>query len=221
MPTLSTIKQSVANEFGKSDYGVPVLKRDIAINDARRQFYTSHKWSFLKVQVQVTFSGGVANYPTYFSEALGAPEVYDVGSTKETYRKVSLEDMNFYDSNDKVWSIDYENNKLVLSKPSETVTVVYWQMPSDYPLDTSADSTVEVAPDVETIIALSKSKYAFASERDEAVRDHWYQTSKQMLADAILRDKRNNPTPNRAKFGEFARQKMAYVTRGNRTNFFQ
>lgn len=222
MPTLLDIKQAVANEFGKSNYSAVDTKRDIAINEARRTFYTSKKWNFAKKQATVVFSGGTANFPTMFSEALGSPEVYDGSAgSKEMYEKVSFEDMNYHTQGDRVWSIDYDQNKIVSSEPTATVTMVYWGVPTNYSLDNTQDSTTELSPDVGAITALAKSLYAHASERDEDVRGYWRGIYEKEMLRIKLMDKQNTEPSERTRFNQGNIIRTLANARGMKASIFR
>ena len=197
-PTLLDIKKGVAAQLGKTDYATANVVRDIKINDARREVYSSKRWTFRRKNTTLTFVAGVCAFPDLFAPNDDPIDVYEypvVGQAKLAWNEVNLEDVNSYTINDtstKVYAVDVENSQFVSNQTAGTPTLAYFAMPKDRALDASEDSQVEIASRqaLTAIILLATAEYWLAAERDEDEYDRFMSRYKQAYALANARDDR-------------------------------
>jgi hypothetical protein len=197
-PTLLDIKKGVSAQLGKTDYSTPNVVRDIKINDARRELYSSKRWSFRRKNQTLGFVGGVCAFPDLFAPSDDPIDVYEypvAGQPKLEWNEVNLEDVGSYTVNDtgtKVYAIDVENSQFTSNQTAGTPVLGYYSMPRDRALDGSEDSLPEPASRhaLAAIILLATAGYWLAAERDEDEYDRFMSRYKGAYALAGSRDDR-------------------------------
>jgi hypothetical protein len=197
MSTLLDIKKFVASQTGKTDWSVSDSKRDTIINQARREFYSTKKWKFLKKSATLTFSSGEASFPADYNPTFDIGQIYSYSGTEKTlYDQVELEDLLSYESNsasDFVFALDHENSKIKSNQQSTTPTLTYFHLPSDKATDGTDDSDVEPTTDISAICLLATAMWWLAKERDEDNYNRFYVRYQEALKKAIQRDNINGP----------------------------
>lgn len=191
MASLLDIKKAVATNLGQTDYSTTNTIRDIKINDARREFYTAKKWSFLKKNTTLTFSAGVASFPTNYNPDFDLGQIYSYSGTDKTvYTQVELEDLDSYatDSGEFVYAIDRENSQFKSNQQSTSPQIAYYQLPADKLTDGSEDSDEEPAGDITPIILLATAMLWLSDERDEDNYDRFFKRYTVLMQRAIFRD---------------------------------
>lgn len=195
--TILDIKKFVASQTGKTDWSVADSKRDTIINQARREFYSTKKWSFLKKKVDLTFSSGDANFPTDYNPTFDIGQIYSyVGNDKQTYSQVELEDLGKYASDsasDFVFALDLENSVIKSNQQSATPSLTYFHLPADKATDGSDDADTEPTTDITCICLLSTAMWWLSKERDEDNYNRFYVRYQEALKKAIQRDNINGP----------------------------
>lgn len=195
--TLLDIKKFVASQTGKTDWSVADSKRDTIINQARREFYSTKKWKFLKKSATLTFSSGEADFPTDYNPTFDVGQIYSyTGTDKQPYSQVELEDLSGYaddSASDFVYALDFENKKIKSNQQSATPTLTYFHLPSDKATDASEDADVEPTTDITCICLLATAMWWLAKERDDDNYNRFYVRYQEALKKAIQRDNINGP----------------------------
>lgn len=195
--TLLDIKKFVASQTGKADWSVADSKRDTIINQARREFYSTRKWKFLKKSATLTFSSGDADFPSDYNPMFDVGQIYSYSGTDKTeYLQAELEDLSTYaddSSDDYIFAIDYENSKVKSNQQSATPTLTYYHLPADKAIDGSDDSDTEPTSDITCICLLATAMWWLAKERDEENYNRFYVRYQEALKKAIQRDNVNGP----------------------------
>jgi len=197
MSTLLDIKKFVASQTGKSDWSVSDSKRDTIINHARREFYTTKRWTFLKKSATLTFSSGDASFPSDYNPTFDIGQIYSYsGTDKQEYTQVNLEDLSKYEQDSAsyfVFALDIENSVIKSNQQSATPTLTYFHLPSDKAVDGSDDTDTEPTADITCICLLSTAMWWLSKERDEEAYKMFYTRYQEALKKAIQRDNINGP----------------------------
>jgi hypothetical protein len=197
MSTLLDIKKFVASQTGKTDWSVADSKRDTIINQARREFYSTKKWKFLKKTATLTFSSGEADFPTDYNPSFDIGQIYSyTAQDKQLYDQVELEDLSKYaddSGSDFVFAIDIENSKILSNQQSTTPSLTYFHLPSDKETDGSDDTDAEPTSDITCICLLATAMWWLAKERDEDNYNRFYVRYQEALKKAIQRDNISGP----------------------------
>ncbi len=197
MATLLDIKKFVASQTGKTDWSVADTKRDTIINQARREFYSTKKWKFLKKTATLTFSSGSASFPSDYNPSFDVGQIYSyTGTEKQPYTQVDLEDLTSYpadSTSDFVFALDIENSAIKSNQQSATPTLTYYHLPADKATDASDDSDVEPSTDITCISLLATAMWWLAKERDADNYNRFYVRYQEALKKAIQRDNINGP----------------------------
>jgi len=197
MATILDIKKFVASQTGKTDWSVADSKRDTIINQARREYYSTKKWKFLKKTATLTLSSGEASFPTDYNPNFDIGQIYSYsGTTKTLYSQVELEDLSQYEDDSTsyfVFAIDFENSKIKSNQQSATPSLTYHHLPSDKAIDSSDDTDVEPTTDITAICLLATAMWWLAKERDEDNYNRFYVRYQEALKKAIQRDNINGP----------------------------
>ncbi len=192
MATLLDIKKFVAAQTGKTDWSVADSKRDTLINHARREFYSTKKWSFLKKLTTLTFSSGEVSFPSDYNPSFDIGQIYSYSGTEKTeYTQVELEDLNKYEDDSSsyyVFALDIENSKIKSNQQSATPTLTYFHLPADKATDASEDSDNEPTTDITCIGLLATAMWWLAKERDDDNYNRFYIRYQEALKKAIQRD---------------------------------
>lgn len=197
MSTLLDIKKFVASQTGKTDWSVSDTKRDTIINQARREFYSTKKWKFLKKTTTLTFSSGEADFPSDYNPSFDIGQIYSyTAQDKTVYDQVQLEDLDKYvddSASDFVFALDIENSKIKSNQQSTTPYLTYYHLPSDKATDGSDDTDTEPTSDITCICLLSTAMWWLAKERDDDNYNRFYVRYQEALKKAIQRDNINGP----------------------------
>ncbi len=168
--TGSNIKQSVAGQLGKTDYATPVTNRDVAINDARTQFYSAHTWSFCRALDSITITASEGPLPDTFNSSREPTSVFaTIDGSKQSFIRVDLDDFQYLDTDsDYYYAIDTEDWTININRTDvATLQMWHYQVPTPLPLSGSGDSGYELCSDPTAIIRLSIALYWLNTERDE------------------------------------------------------
>lgn len=195
MPTLGAIKVDVANQLGATDGASSIAKRDRAINRARRKFYSERRWTFCFRSATITLTSRLGDLPTQYNEKFDPECVYYYdGTTKYELSKVEWSEIDSFTDIDFCYAINKQSGQIKVSRSDRaSVEMDYYQLPADAPIDTTQDSTAELAPDVEPIISLSIAFWWLTSERNTANFDRFSDLYKEQVALAIQADMANQP----------------------------
>lgn len=161
------VKEAVANNLGRTDGATYSVKREDAINRARRKFYSERQWRFLKRTAgTLTFTAQVASLPTDFNLSFSPICIYKyVSNVKYEYRQVNWDDLVAYSTLDYVYAIDPYNKTVKISQTDASLSIDYTYLPTDQTATDGTDDTdVEPAPDT-TAIELLATAYFFMSSR--------------------------------------------------------
>ena len=204
MSTLLDIKKFVASQTGKTDWSVSDTKRDTIINQARREFYSTKKWKFLKKTTTLTFSSGEADFPSDYNPSFDIGQIYSyTAQDKTVYDQVQLEDLDKYvddSASDFVFALDIENSKIKSNQQSTTPYLTYYHLPSDKATDGSDDTDTEPTSDITCICLLSTAMWWLAKERDDDNYNRFYVRYQEALKKAIQRDNINGPEMNVGRY---------------------
>ena len=204
MSTLLDIKKFVASQTGKTDWSVSDTKRDTIINQARREFYSTKKWKFLKKTTTLTFSSGEADFPSDYNPSFDIGQIYSyTAQDKTVYDQVELEDLDKYvddSASDFVFALDIENSKIKSNQQSTTPYLTYYHLPSDKATDGSDDTDTEPTSDITCICLLSTAMWWLAKERDDDNYNRFYVRYQEALKKAIQRDNINGPEMNVGRY---------------------
>jgi len=204
MSTLLDIKKFVASQTGKTDWSVSDTKRDTIINQARREFYSTKKWKFLKKTTTLTFSSGEADFPSDYNPSFDIGQIYSyTAQDKTVYDQVELEDLGKYvddSASDFVFALDIENSKIKSNQQSTTPYLTYYHLPSDKATDGSDDTDTEPTSDITCICLLSTAMWWLAKERDDDNYNRFYVRYQEALKKAIQRDNINGPEMNVGRY---------------------
>lgn len=197
MATLLDIKKFVASQTGKTDWSVSDTKRDTIINQARREFYSTKKWKFLKKTTTLTFSSGEADFPSDYNPSFDIGQIYSyTAQDKTVYDQVQLEDLDKYvddSASDFVFALDIENSKIKSNQQSTTPYLTYYHLPADRATDGSDDAKSEPTSDITAICLLATAMWWLAKERDDDNYNRFYVRYQEALKKAIQRDNINGP----------------------------
>lgn len=195
---LSDIKVSVANQLGATNGTDSVPKRDRAINDARREYYGAYKWSFCFKSESISITSQEGSLPATYNKKFDPEAIYSYsGNNKYDFTKVAWDDVDNYTTGSYVYAINKQTGKIKINQTTfSTVTLDYYQMPTDAPIDTTEDSTDELAPDITAIVYNSIARWWLTAERNGAMFDRFMD----MYRDQLLQDKKidasNRPVKN-------------------------
>ena len=195
MATLLDIKKFVASQTGKTDWSTADTKRDTIINQARREFYTSKKWKFLKKTTTLTFSSGEASFPSDYNPSFDVGQIYSyTGTDKTKYEQVELEDLSQYESDSVTYykfAVDIENSKIKSNQQSSTPYLTYFHIPSDKAIDGTDDTDIEPTSDITCICLLATAMWWLAKERDEENYNRFYVRFQEAYKSAVQKDNAN------------------------------
>jgi hypothetical protein len=168
MPTYLDLKDEVANNLGKTDGSTYNVKRESAINRARRRYYSAKRWTFLsKKATSVVIASQLGDLPTDYNTKFAPGCVYTYsGNIKTEYRQVEWDQLAAYGQLDYVYAVDLVNRDIKISQTNVAAVLLDYQyLPvSKTATDGSQDADVEPAPDV-TAIALLATAYFYLSAR--------------------------------------------------------
>lgn len=218
--TLGDIKTSVANQLGATDGSSSVPKRDIAINDARREYYSAARWSFCFKSSSVSLTSQVGSLPTGFNKRFDPKEVYFYsGGVKYDFCKVGWDEVDVYSTASYVYAINKQTSQIKINQPSfASVTMDFYQIPDDAPIDTTQDSTDELAPDVTAIVFNAIARWWLTKERSTANYDRFMD----MYRSQLLQDKKIDSTNQPVKGIRWNRLNQGYnraIGRKNNTGY--
>lgn len=193
--TLGNIKVSTANQLGASDGTSSVPKRDRAINDARREYYGAYKWSWAFKTATVTLTARVGSLPSGYNDKFGPECVYFYsGTTKYEFAKVEWDDVEQYTGGSYVYALNKNTDQIKINDSTFTsITMDYYQIPSDAPIDTTQDSTAEIAPDITAIVFNAVARWWLTSERSTANYDRFMDMYRAQLLQDKKIDSANKP----------------------------
>lgn len=208
MATLGTIKVDVAAQLGETDGASSVPKRDRAINAARREYYAAYRWSFCFRSASMTITSQLGSLPTLFNKKFNPKAVYFYsGSTKYDFAKVDWDDLDNYTTSSYVYAINKQSDQIKINHTDfASVTVDYWQLPADAPIDTTQDATAELASDVTAIVFNAIARWWLLSQRSTANYDRFMD----MYRAQLLQDKKIDSATQPVKGVRWNRLKQGY-----------
>lgn len=215
MATWLDLKTFVAGQLGADNGATATSLRDKRINEARREFYSHRRWSFLNKSATLTFTARVAPLPADFNKKFAPLDVYKyVGTVKYQFSRVSFADVDYYSSEEYVYAIDPVNDQVKINTTDATLTIDYTYLPADKSTsDSSDDSDVEPAPDITPIGLLGIAKWWLSSERGTGKYQLFKDEYKESLASAVLVDA--GAVPVRPLYSRRKRIKNGYTPRGS------
>lgn len=195
MATWLDLKTYVAGQLGADDGSTPTSVRDKRINEARREFYSHRRWSFLRKSDTLTFSSKVASLPSDYHTKFDPVDVYKYdGTTKYQFTKVGWGDVGWFADNEYVYAIDKPSGEIKINTTDATLTIDYAYLPADKDTATTGDdSDVEPAPDITPIGLLAVAKWWLASERGTGKYQLFKDEYREALAQAVLSDAGTTP----------------------------
>lgn len=167
MSTLLDIKTDVAQQLGQTNPTTAVTLRDVAINSARRTYYSEQQYSFLEKAADITITSQVGTLPTDMNIKFPFKKVYTyINSIYYEFSPVGWEELASYDTSAYVYAIDSGNRQIKINQTTiATISTLYTYLPADKALDTSDNADPEPAPDITPIVYLAVARYWLASER--------------------------------------------------------
>lgn len=189
-PTWLDLKTLVAGQLGADNGSTPTSLRDKRINEARREYYSHRRWSFLQKTATLTFTAQVASVPSDYNKKFDPIDVYKyVGTVKYQFAKVAWADVSYYGSNEYVYAIDKQAGQIKVNTTDATLTLDYTHLPADRDTATTADdSTSEPTADISPIGYLATAKWWLTSERKSGLYQLFKDQYDQMLAQAVITD---------------------------------
>ena len=187
------IKNYLAVQRGQNDGNVPDPGRDTIINVARRQYYASRRWKFLRRQGFQFYFQTDPLFPGLFSAALPLDmnHKFNMFAVYDTLgRPVTLAPLDqlilsnqYAIAGRRAYAVD-ENRKVIMTTdPDATLYCDYQMLPADLPLNGSLDNSYEPCPDLTAIKYLAMALWWVGSERDDLSKADWmkmYETQYQM-----------------------------------------
>lgn len=167
MATLLDVKTDVAQQLGQTNPTSAVALRDVAINSARRTYYSEQQYSFLEKSADITISSQVGTIPTDMNIKFPFKKIYAyISGIYYEFSPVPWNELDSYDSSAYVYAIDPGNRQIKINQTTiTTISCIYTYLPADKALDTSDNTDVEPAPDITPIVYLAVARYWLASER--------------------------------------------------------
>lgn len=167
MATYLDLKDEVTNQLGADDANISVARRDKIINQARRQYHSEHRWSFLKKTENINLTNRVGQLPADYNTRFRPNMVFtNLGGRPVYFMPVDWDTVESYTEGFNVYAIQTSTNQIKINRQSVgTISVSYQLMPADRPLDNSQDNQNELSPMISTIALLAVAKWWLASER--------------------------------------------------------
>lgn len=190
-PTYLNLKEFVANQLGQDDASTPNSKREKIINQARREYYSHRRWSFLFTSTTLSFTSQVASLPSDYNYKFAPLDVYSYsGTVKTQYTKVEWADVGYYGSDQYVYAIDRNAGQIKINQTAvSTLSFDYTMLPADRPTgSTSEDAQNEKAPDITPIGLLAVAKYWLSAERATGKYQLFQDQYKAALREAVIQD---------------------------------
>lgn len=190
-PTWLNLKEYVATQLGQDDASTPNSKREKIINQARREFYSNRRWSFLFTTTTLSFTSQVANLPSDYNYKFTPIDIYSYsGTVKTQYAKVEWADVTYYGSDQYVYAIDRSSGQVKINQSAVTsLNLDYTMIPADRPTgSTSEDAQSEKAPDITPIGLLAIAKYWLSAERATGKYQLFYDQYRAALREAVIMD---------------------------------
>ncbi len=196
MSTLGDIKHDVAGQLGATDGATSEAKRDRAINRARRKFYSEKKWSFCLVPgTTVAIASQLGTLPSNYNKKYDPEAVYYYsGDVKYHFGVVAFNDVDNYDDGAYVIGINRSTGQIKMNQTSiASISMDYYALPADAPIDTTQDATAELAPNIEPITTAAIAFWWLTSERSTANYDRFMDEYKILVANEKKIDSYNTP----------------------------
>lgn len=166
MATFLDLKTYVANQLGADNASTPVPKRDKIINQARREFYSSHRWGFLEKTATVSLTNGEGSLPADYNRKFAPVDVYTyLDKVKFQYTRVEFGDVGYYTDAEYVYAVDLLNGVIKTNQNVPEFEVEYVHLPADVAIDGTGDNDVEPVEDITPIGLLAIAKWWLSSER--------------------------------------------------------
>lgn len=216
MATWLDLKTAVTGQLGGVDGGVYVAKREVAINRARRRYYSKRRWSFLKVDdATLTFTAQVAPLPSDYNRKFDPIDIYFYsGNIKYCFEKVEWGSIPSYQTDQYVFAINRKTNQIKINQTNvATATMEYTYLPADKTAtDGSQDTDIEPAPDMSAIELLAIGYWWLAKERDEDNYKLFEGQYEQKMQEDIVADLASTSA-------HFFRPKAPYLIKGYRSQY--
>lgn len=214
MATWLDLKTYVSGQLGADTGATPTALRDKRINEARREFYSYRRWSFLLKSTTLSLTNSVANLPIDYNKKFDPIDVYTyAGSVKTQYMKVAWADVGYFGTDDYVYAVNKQAGTLKTNQAVSTLTIDYTYLPTDKSSSTTADdANEEPAPDITPIGLLAIAKWWLASERGTGKYQLFKDEYKEALANSIVTDA--GTIPVKPLFPRTKRYNTGYRSRG-------
>lgn len=213
-PTWLNLKEYAANQLGSATTASTDGIFERLLNQARREYYSYRRWSFLFLSATLTFTNKLADVPSDMNLKFDPIDVYKyVGTVKYQFTKVAWADVGYYSTDEYVYAIDKKDGVIKVNTTDATLTIDYTQLPADHLTSgTSQDTDAEPAPDITPIGLLAISKWWLSSERGTGKYQLFKDEYDKALAQAVVMDA--STTPVRPLYPRTKRINSGYVGRG-------